>query len=262
MQFIDTHAHLYLPEFDGDRLKIEKECLNTGVKVVLMPNIDESSIEPMLQLERQNPQVFLPMMGLHPCSVGKDFEEVLARMKSLFQTHKFYGVGETGIDLYWDKTFIKEQILSLEIQINWAKEFNLPLILHVRDSFNEVLEVLDKHNDASLRGIFHCFTGNEQQAKHIISYGGFMLGIGGVVTYKTSTLPEVLKSVSLNHLVLETDSPYLPPVPFRGKRNESSYLIYVAKKLAEIYGTNVQEVGRITTFNAQKMFELVSTETI
>lgn len=254
MSLIDTHAHIYLPEFEKDIEKIQKESLNAGVERIYLPNIDEESILPMLNLNQRWPDQFFPMMGLHPCSVTKDFEAVLDRMKPYFSSHKMVGVGETGIDLYWDKTFLEEQKKSLEIQIGWAKEFNLPLILHVRDSFNEIFEVIDKHNDSRLRGIFHCFTGNVEQAKHILNYGGFHLGIGGVVTYKNSDLPEVLKSVPIEKIVLETDSPYLPPVPFRGKRNESSYIIYVAKKLAEIYETNVREISRITTENAIRIF--------
>lgn len=256
MELTDTHTHLYLPEFKEDIEKIIKESLSLGVNRIFLPNIDQESIDPMLNLAETWPQQVFPMMGLHPCSVGPDYEKVLEDMRTLFAQHKFYGVGETGIDLYWDKTYLKEQVKSLEIQITWAKELGLPLILHVRDSFNEVFEVIDRYNDERLTGIFHCFTGNADQARHVMSYKGFKMGIGGVVTYKTSTLPQVLGQVPLDYLVLETDSPYLPPVPFRGKRNETPYIIYVAKKLAEIYGVSTEEIARVTTANARHLFNL------
>jgi TatD DNase family protein len=247
MVLTDTHAHLYVPEFESDIDAVVKSCLQ---------NIDGESIEPLLKLSKAYPNNCFPMMGLHPSSVFNDFEEVLAKMKPLFTQHDFCAVGEIGIDLYWDKTFIEQQKAAFTQQISWAKEMKLPIVIHVRDSFNEVFDIIDKLNDDSLTGIFHCFTGTIEQAQHIINYKGFKMGIGGVVTYKTSTLPEVLKNVALEHLVLETDSPYLPPVPFRGKRNESSYIIYVAKKLAEIYETSVDEIAKITTENSKTIFKI------
>lgn len=256
MVLTDTHAHLYVPEFESDIKSVIKSCLENGVERLFLPNIDGESIEPLLALSKAHPNNCFPMMGLHPSSVFNDFEEVLAKMRLLFDQHKFCAVGEIGIDLYWDKTFIEQQKAAFAQQITWAKEMKLPIVIHVRDSFNEVFEIIDKLNDDSLTGIFHCFTGTLEQAQHIINYKGFKLGIGGVVTYKTSTLPEVLKNVSLDHLVLETDSPYLPPVPFRGKRNESTYIIYVAKKLAEIYETSIDEIAKVTTENSRTIFKI------
>lgn len=254
MTLTDTHTHLYLPDFKEDIAKVIKESLQAGITRIFLPNIDQESIGPMLDLSAAWPQNVFPMMGLHPCSVQPGFEKVLDEMKVLFDQHKFYAVGETGIDLYWDKTYLKEQVRALEIQIEWAKEMDLPIVLHVRESFNEVFEIIDRHNDEKLKGIFHCFTGNAEQAKHIVQYRGFKMGIGGVVTYKTSGLPEVLKTVPLEYLVLETDSPYLPPVPFRGKRNETPYIVYVAKKLSDIYGISTEEIARITTENSKAVF--------
>lgn len=193
-------------------------------------------------------------MGLHPCSVSKNYTVQLEEMKEWFSREKFYAVGEIGIDLYWDKTLLPEQQQAFRTQIGWAKEMRLPIVIHVRESFNEVFEIIDELNDDRLTGIFHCFTGDEAQAKKVIDYGGFKLGIGGVVTYKTSALPEVLKTVDLKHIVLETDAPYLPPVPFRGKRNESAYIMFVAKKLSEIYNTTVNEIAEVTTQNSKEVF--------
>jgi len=256
MNLTDTHTHLYLPEFKDDISKVVKESLQAGINRIFLPNIDTESIQPMLDLSAAWPNNVFPMMGLHPCSVQPGFEKILDHMYGLFAQHRFYAIGETGIDLYWDKTYLKEQIQALEIQINWAKTMALPIVLHVRDSFDEVFDVIDRHNDEKLTGIFHCFTGNAQQARHIMQYRGFKMGIGGEVTYKTSTLPEVLKEVPLNYLVLETDSPYLPPVPFRGKRNETPYIVYVAKKLAEVYGLSVEEIAKVTTENAKQVFKI------
>jgi len=256
MNLTDTHTHLYASEFESDIQAVIKSCQQNGIDRLFLPNIDLESIEPLLKLTTSFPNSCFPMMGLHPCSVFADVESVLNQMKPLFAQHKFYAVGEIGIDLYWDKTFIAEQKAAFEKQILWAKELKLPIVIHVRDSFNEVFDIVDKHNDENLTGIFHCFTGTLEQAQHIINYKGFKIGVGGVVTYKTSTLPEVLKQISLEHLVLETDSPYLPPVPFRGKRNESSYIVYVAKKVAEIYETSLDEVAKITTDNSKKIFHI------
>ncbi len=256
MSFTDTHTHLYVSEFESDIDNVVKSCLQNDIDRLFLPNIDSESINSLISLSKKYPSNCFPMMGLHPSSVFNDYEAILANMKTLFTQHKFYAVGEIGIDLYWDKTYLEQQKKAFEIQINWAKEMKLPIVIHVRDSFNEVFEIVDKLNDDSLTGIFHCFTGTLEQAQHVINYGGFKIGIGGVVTYKTSTLPEILKNVSLEHIVLETDSPYLPPVPFRGKRNESSYIIYVAKKLAEIYETSVDEIARITTENSRTIFKI------
>jgi TatD DNase family protein len=224
---------------------------------MLLPNIDQSSIEGMLTLADNYPNICYPMMGLHPCSVDENSLEILKNLEFFFtENHKFIAVGEIGIDLYWDKTFLKEQIEAFEIQINWAKKYKLPIVIHARDSFNEIFEVLDQMNDEHLTGVFHCFSGNLEQANKVLSYGGFKLGIGGVVTFKKSGLDEVLKNISIDHLILETDSPYLAPTPYRGKRNESSYIPLIAEKLSSIYGISEEEIGIITTQNALNLFKL------
>ncbi|MEN9446271.1 MAG: hypothetical protein RL728_783, partial [Bacteroidota bacterium] len=231
--------------------------LAKGVQKMLLPNIDQSSIEGMLTLADNYPNICYPMMGLHPCSVDENSLEILKNLEFFFtENHKFIAVGEIGIDLYWDKTFLKEQIEAFEIQINWAKKYKLPIVIHARDSFNEIFEVLDQMNDEHLTGVFHCFSGNLEQANKVLSYGGFKLGIGGVVTFKKSGLDEVLKNISIDHLILETDSPYLAPTPYRGKRNESSYIPLIAEKLSSIYGISEEEIGIITTQNALNLFKL------
>ncbi len=252
--FIDTHTHLYLEEFDTDREAMLQRAFEAGVTHLFLPNIDEQSVAPMEQMRAQHPDRCFPMMGLHPCSVKADYEEVLERLKQQLDTRKYYAIGETGIDLYWDRTFIAEQKLAFRAQISWAKNYDLPLVIHARDSFPEILEILDELNDTTLRGIFHCFTGTAQQAQHILNYGGFKLGIGGVLTYKNAGLDKTLASVSPEALLLETDSPYLAPVPYRGKRNESAYVKRVAERLAEVYSCSLEEIAAITTRNARALF--------
>lgn len=251
---IDTHAHLFADEFTSDIQSVIKSLTQIGVQKVFLPNIDVESIAALKQVTGFNPDLFFPMMGLHPGSVNQNFEQDLNTIHQELKASKYYAVGEIGIDLYWDKTFIEEQKKCFEIQIKWAKEMNLPIAIHVREAFDEVFEIVDRNHDDNLFGVFHCFTGDANQAKHVMEYKNFMMGIGGVVTYKTSTLPEVLKAVPLDFLVLETDSPYLPPVPFRGKRNEPAYLVYIIKKLSEIYGTTVAEIEKITNANANRLF--------
>ena len=253
---IDTHTHLYLDAFDDDRHVMVKRALETGVTRMLLPNIDMNSIAGMHALCDAFPQNCFPMMGLHPCDVKEDFRDVLRDMEELFGRRKYIAVGETGIDLYWDKTTLPHQIESFEIQIGWAKSMGLPIVIHARDSFNEIFEVLDRLNDESLRGVFHCFTGDLSQAKKIIDYGGFMMGLGGVLTYEKSGLGEIVKDIPLESLILETDSPFLTPKPYRGKRNESAYVKFVAEKLSEVKGIPLQEVAAITTANAEQMFQL------
>lgn len=257
MNLIDTHTHLYSSQFDEDRFSVVENAIQHGVSKLLLPNIDASSINGMNDLVAKYPNHCFPMMGLHPCSVAENWESILDQMESFFTSeHNFIAVGEIGIDLYWDKTFKEQQIKAFERQINWAKKFDLPIVIHARDSFNEIFEVLDCLNDASLRGVFHCFTGTLEDARKVLSYGGFKLGIGGVVTFKKSGLDEVLKGIALDHLVLETDSPYLAPTPHRGKRNESSYLPLIALKLSSIYGVSEDEIANITTQNALQLFNL------
>lgn len=254
--FIDTHTHLFSDSFKEDRNEVVQKAIDAGITKMLLPNIDVASIHPTFDLAKQFPNNCFPMMGLHPGSVGANVESDLAIIKTALFQNSCVAVGEIGMDLYWDKTFIEEQKFAFKEQISWAKELKLPIVIHARDAFDEIFGIVDELNDESLTGVFHCFTGNLEQANHIKKYGGFKLGIGGVVTYKKSELPEVLKNTSLSELILETDSPYLPPVPFRGKRNESSYLLHIAEKLAEIYEVPLKTIEEQTTQTAQKLFNL------
>lgn len=253
---IDTHAHLYAEEFNEDRDAVIRRAWDEDVAKLLLPNIDHESIEGMMALARQYPDRCFPMMGLHPCSVKENYLEELERCEEWLQREKFYGIGETGIDLYWDKTFFKEQQIALRTHIEWAKKYKLPIVIHARDSMNEILEIFDELNDEKLSGVFHCFTGTKEQAERIIAYGGFKLGIGGVVTFKNSGLDKVVAGLSLEHLVLETDAPYLAPVPHRGKRNESAYLSLVAEKLATVFGVTAEVVATETSRSAVALFKL------
>lgn len=253
---IDTHTHLFSKEFNDDIDLVIERAKEHHVEYLILPNIDLESIQPLEKLVHRFPSICKTLWGLHPCSVDENYLQNLEIIKQKIDEHPPIGIGECGIDLYWDKTFLKEQKEALKIQANWAKEMRLPLIIHARDSFPEIFEVIDEVNDENLKGIFHCFTGGEEEANKILSYGGFLLGIGGVVTYKNSHLPNLLPSIPLENIVLETDSPYLPPVPYRGKRNESSYIIYVAEKLCEIYRLPLAKIEEITTSNAKKLFNL------
>ncbi len=253
---IDTHTHLYSSQFDDDRTEMIQRAIAAGVEILCLPNIDLESIPGMHALETQFPNHCHAMMGLHPCSVDENWEATLHTLRSHIDSRKYIAIGEIGVDLYWDKTFREAQMEAFRRQINWAKEKQWPIVIHARDSFPEIFEVIDQENDDRLRGIFHCFTGTAEDAKKIDNYGGFLLGIGGVVTYKKSDLPEVLKTVSPEKLVLETDAPYLPPVPFRGKRNESAYVLHTAEKVAEIYEMPLRQLTDLTTKNAIELFGL------
>lgn len=231
-----------------------QNCLDEKVERIFLPNIDSTSIDAMLQLEKDYPNNFFPMMGLHPCSINEGYKDELALVKKWLDQRDFVAIGEIGIDLYWDKTFLQQQQDAFRMQIEWAKELKKPIVIHARDSFDEIFEIVDELNDDNLTGIFHCFTGDAEQAKKVIDYGGFYLGIGGVVTFKKSHLPELLDGISLEHIVLETDSPYLAPTPYRGKRNQSSYLKHVALKMADIKGVSLEEVANVTTANSQTIF--------
>jgi len=256
MFFTDTHTHLYLNAFDDDRAETIERALGQDIKGMLLPNIDSTSIDNLLALCKQYPNNCFPMMGLHPTSVKENFEEELVLVEEWLEKQKFYAIGETGIDLYWVKTFLKEQKAALIRQIELAKKHHLPIVIHMRDSFDETYFLIKEHSSSELSGVFHCFTGNLEQAQKIIEMK-FMLGIGGVVTFKNSGLDEVVKEIDLEHIVLETDSPFLAPVPFRGKRNESAYIKLIAKKIAEIKNITVDEVAEITTHNANKLFKFV-----
>ncbi|MEX0883960.1 MAG: TatD family hydrolase [Cyclobacteriaceae bacterium] len=254
MKLIETHAHIYSKKYDQDRDSVIERSIEKGIRKIFMPNIDLESIEPMLQLEKAYPDFCYPMIGLHPCDVDQDFEKKLEVMESWLNKHPFSGIGESGTDLYWDKTFFDHQKESLKTHIHWAKEKKLPLILHCRESLGPTIELVQDYRDKDLTGIFHCFSGTLEQAQDIIEMG-FFLGIGGTVTYKNSGVGAVLEKIGLAHLVLETDSPYLAPVPFRGKRNAPEYLPYIAEKIAEYTGNKVEEVAEITNRNAMKIFK-------
>ena len=253
---IDTHAHLYAEQFDEDQEAMMSRAIEKGVSHFFLPNIDSSTVNDLLQLAANYPAVCYPMMGLHPCSVKENYKEELSKIEAELSSNKFIAIGEIGIDLYWDKSTLEIQKEAFITQINWAKKWSLPIVIHARDSFDEIFEVLDRHNDEKLSGIFHCFTGNESQANKIIAYKGFKLGIGGVVTFKNAGLDKTLQSIALKHLVLETDAPYLSPVPFRGKKNTSENLIYIAKKLASIYSCSLEKIANQTTKNALEIFKL------
>lgn len=259
MQFIDTHTHLFVSQFDEDRESVVKQAIGQGVIKLFLPNIDVDSLQPMLALHHQFPEHCYPMAGLHPCDVKQDYQNKIAIVGQWIEEHasQCFGIGETGLDYYWDKSFIKEQKESLRVHANWAKELNLPLILHTRDSFEDNINIVEEEQDGRLKGIFHCFTGTVEQAKRVID-AGFLLGIGGVCTFKNSGqgLRDSLKEIDIKHLVLETDSPYLAPHPNRGKRNESSYLPLIAQTLADARGITINQVAEATTENALNMFNL------
>lgn len=253
---IDTHTHLYSEQFAEDREAMIQRAIEAGVEKFFLPNIDAASVQGMKELAVKYPLRCYPMMGLHPCSVNEKVEEELALVKKELDEAHYHAVGEIGIDLYWDKSFQAQQEMAFRQQIAWAKEKNLPIVIHCREAFDEILSILDEVNDDRLSGIFHCFTGTIEQAKHILNYGDFKLGIGGVVTFKNSGLDQVVAQLQLEDLVLETDAPYLAPAPYRGKRNESAYLVKVAEKLADIYQISLTEVAEVTTKNALQIFQL------
>jgi len=253
MKLIDTHTHLNVKEFSGDIAEVIYRAENEGVQKFYLPAIDSSEIGAMISLEKQFPGKCMAMAGLHPCSVKENFREELAIVEKLLSERKFAAIGETGLDFYWDKTFIKEQYESLHIQAVWALQYKVPLVLHTREAMQETIDIISSYKGKGLAGIFHCFSGTLKNAKDIIDLG-FLLGIGGVVTYKNSGLAEIVKEIGLESIVLETDAPYLTPVPFRGKRNESSYLKYVAQKIADVKNISVDEVAERTTENAERIF--------
>ena len=253
MELIDTHCHLYLHDFDLDREAMIARGEEAGVRKFYLPSVDSSCFTGLLETEARYPGKCVAMCGLHPCSVKQSWQEELSFFRSWLERRKFVAIGEIGLDFYWDKSFEEQQYHVFREQIRWALEFNIPIVIHSRESMKETIQVVRESQNGNLRGIFHCFGDNLESAKAIIDLG-FKLGIGGILTYKKSTLPSILKEIELEHLVLETDAPYLSPVPFRGKRNESAYLSYVANKLAEIKAIPVEEVARITTQNALKLF--------
>jgi len=255
MSFIDTHAHVYLPEFDTDRDQMLKKSGEDGIAKVFMPAVDSSTHDVMIRSEKENPGICLSMMGLHPCSVKSNYSDEFKIVREHFENRAFIAVGEIGLDFYWDLTFTQQQYKAFHEQIELALHYNIPIVIHSRNSIDECIKVVTEHQQGKLKGVFHCFSGNLEQANQIIDLD-FYLGIGGVVTFKNSGLDKVMKEVELKNVVLETDAPYLAPVPFRGKRNECAYIKHVAQKLSEIKNIDINEVGKITTTNAEKLFGL------
>nr|WP_199157353.1 TatD family hydrolase [Pedobacter sp. ASV2] len=253
MIFTDTHTHIYYEQDAEKQAQLIERCFENDVNRLFLPNVDVASIAMIDDLVVKHPNNCFAMAGLHPCDVKEDYLTQLEEIYKSIEGRKIYAIGEIGIDLYWDKTTLAIQQDAFRKQIHWAKALGLPIVIHCREAFDEVFELLESERDEKLRGIFHCFTGNIEQAKQAIDLN-FYLGIGGVVTYKKAGLDLVLADVPLQHLVLETDSPYLAPVPFRGKPNESSYLIYVAQKLADIYNVSIEEIASVTTENSKKIF--------
>ena len=254
MYFVDSHAHLYLDQFDDDIDAVIQRAMAAGVQRFLLPNIDHSTINSMMKLSNAYPNNCFPMMGLHPCSVKENYESELDVIHETLQKGGFCAVGEIGIDLYWDQSTLKIQKLAFQKQITWAKEHQLPIVIHCRDAFDEIYELVEEANDKQLKGVFHCFTGSLEEAEKVISLGNFKLGIGGVLTFKNAGLDQLLKNIDLKHLLLETDAPYLAPTPHRGKRNESAYISIIAAKLAAVKNNSIEEIARITSNNAKELF--------
>jgi TatD DNase family protein len=255
MQLIDTHTHIYLPEFNSDRDETVMRAVQSGVVKLLMPNIDIDSASQMLSVEGNFPGICYPMIGLHPTSVREDYVSQLDKLEDMANSNKFYAIGEIGIDLYWDKSSLKEQILAFRRQIAFALRKSLPVVIHSRNSFSEVFKALEEFTDSGLKGVFHAFTGSINDAEKAIGIG-FKLGIGGIVTFKNSGLDKVVSQSGLENIILETDSPYLAPVPYRGKRNESSYLCIINNKVSEIFGLSKEEVASVTYGNSVELFGL------
>ena len=255
MQLIDTHTHLYVEAFDEDRDLMIQRALDTGVTDFFIPAIDSTYTDRMLSLEKQYPDQMHLMTGVHPTHIKEHYKEELDHVSSLLNQRNFCAIGEIGMDLYWDKTYVKEQQEAFDLQIQWAKKYELPFVIHCRDAFDEVFEVLDGHDPNDLRGIFHCFTGTLEQAKRVLAYN-LKLGIGGVVTFKNGKLDQFLNQIPLSEIVLETDAPYLAPTPYRGKRNESSYIQEVASKVAAVYGLPIATIAEETSKNALEIFKI------
>ena len=253
MILTDTHTHLYSEAFEEDRDEVIQRAIGKGVERFFIPAIDSTYTKSMLELERSFPENIFLMTGLHPTHVKENYREELSHVEEMLAKKKFFAVGETGIDLYWDRTFLKEQQIAFRHQIELAKRYKLPIVIHGRDSFDEIFEILEEEQGTDLFGIFHCFTGNLEQARQAISYN-LKLGIGGVVTFKNGKIDTFLDQINIKHIVLETDSPYLAPMPYRGKRNESSYLVEILEKLSQIYNLKKDEIAEITTTNSREIF--------
>ncbi len=255
MILVDTHTHLYLEEYNDDRHEVVRHAIDEGVQIMMLPNIDGATIDDMKQLALEFPDHCLPMMGLHPTSVKEDYEKELALVEQQLEKDTFFAIGEIGIDLYWDKTFREQQTDAFRRQLKLAKKYKLPVSIHTRDSFDEVYPIVKEELTDDLKGVFHCFLGSLEEAKKIMDIG-FYMGIGGVVTFKKAAIAEVVKDIPDKFLVFETDAPFLTPVPFRGKRNQSAYVKYIAEKTALIKGIPVEKLAEITTVNAKKLFKI------
>ena len=255
MHLIDTHSHLYLPDFNDDFNDVVQRAVTSGIQKIILPNIDSATIQNLHQRVSSYPDLFIPLMGLHPTHVKKNYADELEIIVRQFEKYNYKGIGEIGIDLYWDKTFLEEQVFVFESQLRLAIEKKLPVVIHARESFDEIFKSVTKPEFKGLKGIFHAFTGDIEQAKFIINLG-LKIGIGGILTYKNSGLTNVIEAIELENIVLETDSPFLPPVPYRGKRNESSYIVKIAEKIAEIKNLELNEIAEITTKNAKLIFGL------
>ena len=254
MNYTDSHTHIYDEKLTADVTGIQR-AIDAGVTKMYMPNCDSGTVTPMLELADKWPVNCMPMMGLHPCYVKENYKDELTLVANWLQRRKFFAVGEIGLDYYWDMTFKAQQIAAFETQIDLALQHHLPIVIHSRESTPDCIDLVLKKQNGRLRGIFHCFSGTMEEAKQITGLGLY-LGIGGVVTYKNSTLPDIIKEIPLQHLVLETDAPYLAPIPYRGKRNESAYIPIIAQKIAEIKNITLQEVADVTTKNAENIFEM------
>lgn len=255
MLFVDTHTHIYDHDFDADCAEVVQRALDNGVGVMLLPNVDASTMAPMMETHEQFPECTRVMMGLQPEEVKGDYKQVLAVMEKELEKDIFIGVGEVGLDFYWDTTFEKEQIDAFETQLDWAKQLSLPLSIHCRNAFSFMARILEKHQDGGIHGVMHCFTGTEEEARVYLELG-FHLGLGGVTTYKNCSVKDYLHNIPLDRIVLETDAPYLSPVPHRGQRNEPAFLVDTAKKIAEIYEMSVEEIAETTTNNAKMLFKI------
>jgi TatD DNase family protein len=253
MYLIDSHTHLFLEEFDTDRNQVVERAIDQSVHKMLLPNVDSSTVNKLIDTCKTNPKSLFPAIGLHPCSVKDNYQGELDTLLKVWQDMKFCAIGEIGIDLFWDKTYFNEQVKVLEMQIGWALQNNLPVILHCRESFEHVYNIVKKYK--ALRGVFHAFTGTLEQAKKIMDLG-FFVGIGGIVTFKNSGLDKIVSEIPLENIVLETDSPYLTPVPYRGKRNEPAYIKHIAKKLSDIFACSLEETAKITSLNTENLFAI------
>ncbi|MDR0970693.1 MAG: TatD family hydrolase [Lentimicrobiaceae bacterium] len=260
MKLIDTHTHIYLEDFDADKDEVVQRAINNGVTQMLLPNIDKDSVTLLLEFCANYPDNCYPMIGLHPTSVKDDYREQLRFLEKTLIENKFVAIGEIGLDFYWDKTYYEQQFDAFRTQVNWAKQHHLPVAVHTRNAFPQILDELEALQDGNLRGVLHCFSGTYEEAQRALALG-FYLGIGGVLTYKKSTLPDIVKKIPIERLLLETDAPFLPPVPYRGKRNEPAYLIEIAKKIAEVKETDLETVAYLCTENSKKLFLTAQNDT-